>query len=466
MDYFNVGVYNDFNTFWFRDVGYQIVNVAFINAIFPPLEVLLDWIIKHFKQRYDRGALFRCCCCKSKKRTTRQKTLYGYKNLYSGPDFEIHYKYAQMLTITYVTFLFAPGLPIMFPIALLAMLILYATNRLQLAYFNKKPPCYSNSMNDTTVVFLKFAPMFYVVVGAWLYSNQQTFYNQVFPITSDDWVFMRSGHTMHQFITEISPGSVFFVYAVVIFLIFLSLVIKNAILLCRKYICYKRNKRFETEDQQGQDLKDYQRLRDNKNRSCGKSLQMFWTVAKFKFRFKPIKDFEVGGQELKDLYTSLEYSERVSLISEEVNNWQRLKLRRLSKKNLLALIEVDQVQNKGFMLTGDSSYRILRHESAHQFNYAAKPSLQDLSQTDFVVSPYTDQANKECSLDVVTAAAYLAFMDPREAHKLCYSTEYFMQRRKGDSKGSADKTKDQASASDYDEDQSKTDSKQFSLNPY
>jgi len=32
------GVYYDFNQNWFSDIGYQIINVMIINAIFPPIE--------------------------------------------------------------------------------------------------------------------------------------------------------------------------------------------------------------------------------------------------------------------------------------------------------------------------------------------------------------------------------------------------------------------------------------------
>lgn len=77
-----------------------------------------------------------------------------------------------MLVITWVTFLFAPGLPILFPIALIGMIILYVTNRLSLAYYNKRPPVYDYKMTQTTLKMLGFAPILYVCVGAWLYSNQ------------------------------------------------------------------------------------------------------------------------------------------------------------------------------------------------------------------------------------------------------------------------------------------------------
>ena len=138
-----------------------------INAIFPPLEVLCLWIWSLIKQGYDQGR----CCRKLPPERTRKKTLFAYKNLYCGEEFEIHYQYSQMLVITWVTFLFAPGLPILFPIALFGMIVLYVTNRYQLAYFNRRPPIYDQKMNLTAIKMLAIAPLLYILVGAWIYSN-------------------------------------------------------------------------------------------------------------------------------------------------------------------------------------------------------------------------------------------------------------------------------------------------------
>ena len=82
-----------------------------------------------------------------------------------------------MLITTWVTFLFGPGLPILFPIALFAMIVLYCTNRYALAYMNRKPPTYDYKMNRTAILLLGWAPTLYICMGAWLYSNQQTFFN-------------------------------------------------------------------------------------------------------------------------------------------------------------------------------------------------------------------------------------------------------------------------------------------------
>ena len=119
-----------------------------------------------------------------------------------------------MLVITWVTFLFGPGIPILFPIALFGMLTLYVTNRITLAYWHRRPPVYDYKMNETTINMLAFAPLLYSIFGAWVYSNQQTFFNSVQPVTNEA-LFMNANHTFSQFFTQLTPGTVFAIYLLV-----------------------------------------------------------------------------------------------------------------------------------------------------------------------------------------------------------------------------------------------------------
>ena len=68
--------------------------------------------------------------------------------------------------------MFAPGLPILFPIALFGMIILYISNRIELAYYSRRPPVYDNKMNETTLKLLGFAPLLYTAMAFFIYSNQ------------------------------------------------------------------------------------------------------------------------------------------------------------------------------------------------------------------------------------------------------------------------------------------------------
>mmetsp|Transcript_41815 Transcript_41815/g.55128 ORF Transcript_41815/g.55128 Transcript_41815/m.55128 type:complete len:173 (-) Transcript_41815:881-1399(-) len=121
------GVYQDFNSSWFEDVGSLIIQVAAINAIMPPVELVAELIKARVLRCYDQRS---CRVGNAKTQTkTRKKTLFTFKKLYNGKEFEVHYQYASMLVINWVSFLFAPGLPILFPIALFGMIVLYCTSR-------------------------------------------------------------------------------------------------------------------------------------------------------------------------------------------------------------------------------------------------------------------------------------------------------------------------------------------------
>ena len=167
MSFSQAGIYYDFNQYWYGNIGYQVVTTMVINAIFPPLEAGLIFFVSFALRSYDQGR----CCRKVPAESTKQKTLFAFINLYSGSEFEIYYQYSQMLVITWVTFLFGPALPILFPIALFGMAILYVTNRITVAYWHRRPPVYDSKMNETTIDLLSAAPLLYACMGAWVYSN-------------------------------------------------------------------------------------------------------------------------------------------------------------------------------------------------------------------------------------------------------------------------------------------------------
>ena len=47
------GIYNDFNSNWFLDVGHNIFKSMSINAIMPFIEFLLNWSKRYVKRVWD-----------------------------------------------------------------------------------------------------------------------------------------------------------------------------------------------------------------------------------------------------------------------------------------------------------------------------------------------------------------------------------------------------------------------------
>lgn len=133
-------------------------------------------------------------------------------------------------------------------------------------------------------------------------------------------------------------------------------------------------------------------------------------------------DDDVIEQQLPSFYETLNWHDRHSLIADEIENFNRLQVKRLTLENLLYLIFMEQSE-EDTRLKGNCSYRILRQPIAESFNYQAQPSF-DLKQTDFVFSPYKGKTMKKFQLDVVRATTYLAYIEPKLALDIHFNAAF------------------------------------------
>jgi len=84
----------------------------------------------------------------------------------------MHFKYSGLMNVTFITFMYGLGLPLLFPIVLLFLIILYFMERLLITYFYKKPPMYDEKLNSSALSTLKWAPFFMMFFGYWIMSNR------------------------------------------------------------------------------------------------------------------------------------------------------------------------------------------------------------------------------------------------------------------------------------------------------
>ena len=110
-------------------------------------------------------------------------------------------------------------MPILFPIALAGLIIIYITERLCMAYVYRRPPKYSERLTNYVLKILAFAPFCYICMAAWLYSNQQVFRNTV-GRNDKDHLFPTSNHEPVQLFTQLTPGCFYSYVAMIVFVIF------------------------------------------------------------------------------------------------------------------------------------------------------------------------------------------------------------------------------------------------------
>ena len=113
-----------------------------INAFLPIIFELIVIVERWFFISYDSG---RWCDCRRNRRykknySTKTKQIYAFIESREGPGYIMHFKFANLLNITYVTIVYGVGLPLLFPIALLSYFIFWAVERYMLAYVYQNPP--------------------------------------------------------------------------------------------------------------------------------------------------------------------------------------------------------------------------------------------------------------------------------------------------------------------------------------
>lgn len=105
-----------------------------------------------------------------------------------------------MMMISYVAFMFGAGMPILFPIALASMIVLYVTDRLSVAYSLRQPPMYDHTINRYSVFVLLFAPLMYMTIGYWMLTNIEIFRDIVINVQSYNSA-QKTSHTLKSIAT-------------------------------------------------------------------------------------------------------------------------------------------------------------------------------------------------------------------------------------------------------------------------
>lgn len=105
---FMAGPYTDYTPEWYADVGATIVRTMVINSFMPYVNLGVAFVLPSLKGYLDsRGDVYK----------TKQTAMAGFKAVYAGSDYVIHFKYSAMLNVVFVSMMYGFGMPILFPVA-------------------------------------------------------------------------------------------------------------------------------------------------------------------------------------------------------------------------------------------------------------------------------------------------------------------------------------------------------------
>ena len=146
------------------------------NIYFQPLIDLVHYALRAIKRCKDKSFT-------KDGTTTNSSGIQQYVDIHSGPEYSMHYKYSAIQNIIYITMVFGVGMPLLFPIAAVSLLVMYISEKFMLYYVNKRPPVYDSSLHDLLLENIEKPQLFLLVFGYWMLSNPklQQSYDKLVP---------------------------------------------------------------------------------------------------------------------------------------------------------------------------------------------------------------------------------------------------------------------------------------------
>jgi len=139
-----------------------------INSVFPVIEFGINftklWVFRKMDRKWGKDTYI-----------TKKTNMQQYVDIYSGPEYLIHFKYSGILNVTFVTMMYGLGIPILFPIAAWTYFVLYSLERILTAYFYQLPPTFDDQMTKNALGKMRWATVFYLFFGYWMLSSKVIF---------------------------------------------------------------------------------------------------------------------------------------------------------------------------------------------------------------------------------------------------------------------------------------------------
>lgn len=143
-----LGKFDDFTSDWYQSIGSIIALTLIFNIATPIAEFFLSFILKCFRKCWDT----RCY-----RVPTSSKTKSEYLGLYVDDIFPIGERYAYLIATFFVTFSFSGVLPILIPIVVISLFLLYFCDKLLLFKFYQTPKNYTTNLHNFFINVLIFS---------------------------------------------------------------------------------------------------------------------------------------------------------------------------------------------------------------------------------------------------------------------------------------------------------------------
>ncbi|KAH9255443.1 hypothetical protein BASA81_006562 [Batrachochytrium salamandrivorans] len=157
----------DLTLSWYANVGSQILLMMLFNVITPHLPILISYLhIKWLQWFGDKPLL---------QRELNERSI--------GPNFPFAVRSAQIMMQGFVTLVFGPGMPLLYPIATISFWIFYWVDKTCVLRFYRTPPEFGSEMSSVLVIVLWLGVMGNLLFAIWAYSIPGLFTATITPVS-------------------------------------------------------------------------------------------------------------------------------------------------------------------------------------------------------------------------------------------------------------------------------------------
>jgi RNA recognition motif-containing protein len=153
------GSFTDMTRGWYTVVGAGLSLTMALNVFSPHLQPAVQCLLVQPIQRL--------------RLSSSAASQYKLDELHTGPEFLLHVRYPVILNTVCTTMMYAGGMPMLLPFALIFCVLCYLLDKALLLYVYKRPPSYDASLAYTMLGILPWALCGHLGFSVWFYSNTE-----------------------------------------------------------------------------------------------------------------------------------------------------------------------------------------------------------------------------------------------------------------------------------------------------
>ena len=165
------GEFGEISVRWYLVVGIPIVFAIFLQIFMPHFGLVAQWVKVSAIRCWDRK-------CSFDKKITKQTTQEEYENLYTGPEFILQLRLAQVLSMMFVTMTYSSVLPILYLVSFLSLLITYWTDKFLILRYFRSQNQFTGDLSKKVVEIIPLAAVSHFIFGLQMFSNKSILHSE------------------------------------------------------------------------------------------------------------------------------------------------------------------------------------------------------------------------------------------------------------------------------------------------